>query len=71
MPETLEQANAMLDLRRAVGMVAAKLGTVPAKWKVAVAEKSLDLLMAELMVAWWKVKFFDAPPASDNPAGAA
>ena len=61
----------MLDLRRAVGMVAARLGTVPAKWTVAAADKTLDFLMAELLVAWWAVKIADAPPASDNPAGAA
>ena len=64
-------ADAMLDLRRAVGMVAARLGTVPAKWETLAAEKSLDFLMAELMVAWWTVKFFDAPPASDDTVGPA
>lgn len=56
MAERLEITNAMLDLRRAVGMLAAKLETDVSRWRRATAGHSLAYLIGETVAAWQRLE---------------
>lgn len=71
MTETLEQANAMLDLRRALDLWWAKLGTKPGAWAYQEAkDKTLDQLAGIFAAAWQRVKEAQAPPPTPPPSEA-
>ena len=50
-----DQTNAMLDIRRVVGMLAAKMGSDPAHWREAAGRHSLEYLAGEFGIAWQRV----------------
>lgn len=53
MAETLE-ANALLDLLRAIGPAAWRLGISPAHWEKAAEGKTIEQLVDALVVAGWQ-----------------
>ena len=61
MAETLEAANAMLDLRRAVGALAWRLVTKVEQWETAADGKSTDDLVEAVQVACWRFRDTQAP----------